>query len=559
MASIASTSGYSGSSSGKARTKSALQNYFHDGGHAFAEPPSKLENKSGRRASIKDMANKAGNMMKKARKSMIQISKKVSKKLNAKKTFEQSDLCSLVRDIEVAGDEDQMVLHGIARVFFMDAKSYIDITFDRNTLVGEFNHVIADHLKIVGLDGVCSVVEYCYGNYLPVKEDKHVIEVMGAWEEKSELNGDCRLCYVQEYYFPGGSFDTSSLNAGKGVGPEGNLAAHKLRYLECCHRLRTGMYSLSVKRSIEVAAMQIVARRFEQPAYYPPLNDLMSPSIIERFGLRETESDVKSEVEGLEGVFTDAISCEQHILEVVSNAVSYYGSSFFPVKSMLQDIEQKGARSKPVEKICAVSNDGIHLLSGWNLTLDEYYPYSSIHRWTKAENPSMFAFVDDDNIHFMIYEYPEAIDARLNDSIEGLMEFHQGNDTHKSHRSYEELMRVKSKFLAADEISFPECAKVQLESANLKSLIGNNSYDVTSAESELVDIDFSTKPNRRSSLAMTQLVSAGAEIDEDVSRNLEEAEFNGFDKNSNVDEETRKKERRMSAIRALNAKRQAKR
>ena len=120
-------------------------------------------------------------------------------------------------------------------------------------------------------------------------------------------------------------------------------------------------------------------------------------------------------------------------------------------------------------------------------------------------------------------------------------------------------MRVKSKFLAADEISFPEGAKVQLESANLKSLIGNNSYDVTSAESELVDIDFSTKPNRRSSLAMTQLVSAGAEIDEDVSRNLEQAEFNGFDKNSNVDEETRKKERRMSAIRALNAKRQAKR
>ena len=51
----------------------------------------------------------------------------------------------------------------------------------------------------------------------------------------------------------------------------------------------------------------------------------------------------------------------KHILEVVSNAVSYYGSSFFPVKSMLQDIEQKGARSKPVEKICAVSNDGIHL------------------------------------------------------------------------------------------------------------------------------------------------------------------------------------------------------
>ena len=51
---------------------------------------------------------------------------------------------------------------------------------------------------------------------------------------------------------------------------------------------------------------------------------------------------------------------------------------------------------------------------------------------------------------------------------------------------------------------------------------------------------------------MTQLVSGGAEIDEDVSKNLEEAEFNGFDKNSNVDDETRKKERRMSAIRALN-------
>ena len=306
MTSVASSSAYAGSSSGKARTKSALQNYLHDGGHAFAEPPSKLknENKSERRASIKNMANQASKMMKKARKSMIQISNKVSDKLNSRKAVEQSDLCSLVRDIEVADDGEDMVLHGVARVFFMDAKSYIDITFDRNTLVGEFNHVIAEHLKIVGSDGVCSVVEYCYGNYLPLEEDKHVIEVMGAWEEKSELNGDCRLCYVQEYYFPGGAFDTCSLNVGKDVGAGANLAAHKLRYLECCHRLRTGMYSLSVKRSIEVAAMQIIARRFEQPGYYPHLDEIMAPSIIERFGLRETESDVKSEVEGLEGVFS---------------------------------------------------------------------------------------------------------------------------------------------------------------------------------------------------------------------------------------------------------------
>ena len=53
------------------------------------------------------------------------------------------------------------------------------------------------------------------------------------------------------------------------------------------------------------------------------------------------------------------------------------------------------------------------------------------------------------------------------------------------------------------------------------------------------------------------LLALGEEGAAEVMKNLEEAEFNGFDKNSNVDDERRKKERRMSAIRALNAKRQA--
>ena len=329
---------------GKARTKSALQSFAHEGGHAFAEPsPKEVEKQSnGRRASIKALAKGASSMMKNARKSIAILKNSVTKK--KEEPLVQSELCSLVRDIEIGDEAGDMVLHGISRVFLMDSQSYLDISFDRNSLVGEFNDVISKHLNITH-NGVCGMVQYCFGNYLPLNDDDHVIEIMGLWDSKSEMDGSCRLCFIQEYYLPGGPFDVNSLDAANDDKTEG-ISAHKIRYLECCHRLRTGMYSLSVKRAIKVAAMQILAKRFEDHTHFPQMDELVSPAIVERFGLRDVENDVTTEIEELKGVYPDAISYEHHVLEVVSNAIPYYGSSFFPVKVMVQDVHQNGSRSR---------------------------------------------------------------------------------------------------------------------------------------------------------------------------------------------------------------------
>ena len=87
---------------GKARTKSALQSFAHDGGHAFAEPsPKEVEKQSnGRRASIKALAEGASSMMKSARKSIAILKNSVTKK-KKNEPLVQSELCSLVRDIEI--------------------------------------------------------------------------------------------------------------------------------------------------------------------------------------------------------------------------------------------------------------------------------------------------------------------------------------------------------------------------------------------------------------------------------------------------------------------------
>ena len=74
---------------GKARTKAALQRFSHEGGHAFAEPPSKVvgENKKFRRESMKALAEGANHIstgasivMKKARKSIVNIKNTIMKK-----------------------------------------------------------------------------------------------------------------------------------------------------------------------------------------------------------------------------------------------------------------------------------------------------------------------------------------------------------------------------------------------------------------------------------------------------------------------------------------------
>ena len=58
---------------------------------------------------------------------------------------------------------------------------------------------------------------------------------------------------------------------------------------------------------------------------------------------------------------------------------------------------------------------------------------------------------------------------------------------------------------------------------------------------------------------MTSLVSAGATVDDATSNELKSVEFAGFGDEGDNSKELTKQQRRMSAIRALNAKKQASR
>ena len=67
-------------------------------------------------------------------------------------------------------------------------------------------------------------------------------------------------------------------------------------------------------------------------------------------------------------------------------------------------------------------------------------------------------------------------------------------------------MTAKSKFLAMDNLSFSECARVEVEGANLKSLYGDSAHNLIGKDSKIVDIKRNRgNGGRRSSLAMTSL------------------------------------------------------
>ena len=99
-------------------------------------------------------------------------------------------------------------------------------------------------------------------------------------------------------------------------------SAHKIRYLECCHRLVLECI-LSVKRAIKVAAGKYIKRL--KTILFPTNGRVGITSNCERFGWCDVENDANGKEEL--GVYPDAISYEHHVLKV-SNAIPYYGSSF---------------------------------------------------------------------------------------------------------------------------------------------------------------------------------------------------------------------------------------
>ena len=62
------------------------------------------------------------------------------------------------------------------------------------------------------------------------------------------------------------------------------------------------------------------------------------------------------------------------------------------------DIEEE--RSDPEPAIIAISFDGIFLLSGWNLSVQNFHSFEVVTKWTVASNPDLFAFSVHDQLLF---------------------------------------------------------------------------------------------------------------------------------------------------------------
>ena len=581
------------SARGKAKTKSALRNFAHDGGHAFAEPPAKTKPKS-RRESLTDMlqntvekaaavAKDVHTAVKKSTRASVTTMSKAIKDKRASikflKTGVPSELSSLVRDLEV--DINGTVLKpGIARVFLSDTSVSANFTFDQYTLMGELNLQMR---SVLGLpyDGVCGIVQYGFGNYLPVDEDVRVVDVMADWPSAAELDGSCRLAYIQEYYLPSGPFDDLARTAessSKGLG------SHRLKYIETCHRLSRGYYSLSVKRSIKVCAMQVIAMRIRNPNAVVDVDAIISPAIMERFGRDAVNADVAEEVDILSPLGNTAISLELQVIEMVEDACPFFGASMFPVNLLTQDEKQVGPRSEPKPVLCAVSNDGIYLLTGWNLSFSEYYAYSNIVQWTVAPNPNLFAFVTAGEIKFLLYDYPEAIQQRVQDSITALMAFHNGDTQVMGKRDEEEIHHLKF-------VQIEEEGDVDPSTVIEPELVSSSGVDFFLGKGSSAEHSnpLSRRRDKRGSMAIASGISAGVEVDEaskEQARSLTTVSFGGAppppppppppadappppaglgakplmkSKQANLSKNPplSAKERRMSAIRALHARKEA--
>merc|ERR1711871_343549 len=89
----------------------------------------------------------------------------------------------------------------------------------------------------------------------------------------------------------------------------------------------------------------------------------------------------------------------------------YFGGLFFAAKLMQQNAGDALSRSSPRDVIACVSIDGVHILSGWNLVVDETYKFEEITKWTVAHDPDLFAFaVHDETIYFLVCDYPRYVE-----------------------------------------------------------------------------------------------------------------------------------------------------
>ena len=71
------------------------------------------------------------------------------------------------------------------------------------------------------------------------------------------------------------------------------------------------------------------------------------------------------------------LAAERRYIDELKAAVPYYGSSFFAAKVMVQQTDDDDERTEPHPAI-AVSMNGIYVLTGWNLSEQDFFDYETI-------------------------------------------------------------------------------------------------------------------------------------------------------------------------------------
>ena len=341
------------------------------------------------------------------------------------------------------------------RVFLMN-NSYFDFDIAPDTLAGE---VCLEMRKILGLqnDAMCSMFTYTRGTYYLLQDQAIVLDAVRKWDPADAETGASRLVYKARMYVPDGA-----LVAEAAATVDAAAGAHRLSFIDAVHRTITGLYSIPTEKAPLLAALQLQSAvgDYDADVHRPNyiistgMENYIAPALMDQFyDDNALEDAIRAQHRKLLG--TSRLAAERRYIAELMDLVPYFGASFFACKAMVQETEAEEDRSDPVPAIMAISFDGIFLLSGWNLSQQDYFSYETITKWTVASNPDLFAFsIHDKYIYFLLCERPNAVEDCVQMHISTIISLRQGTAMPRR-RDENQIMSLKAQMPASRKAPAP--------------------------------------------------------------------------------------------------------
>ncbi len=335
------------------------------------------------------------------------------------------------------------------RVFLMN-NSYFDFDIALDTLAGE---VCLEMRETLGLrdDAMCSLFAYTRGSYYLLQDQATVLDAVRAWDPTDAESGASRLVYKSRMYVPDGD-----LVAEAAAADDADAGAHRLCFIDAVHRTITGLYSIPTEKAPLLAALQLQSAvgDYDASAHGPNyiistgMENYIAPALMDQFyDENALEDAIRAQHRKLTG--TSRLVAERRYIAELMDLVPYFGASFFACKAMVQETEAEEDRSDPVPAIVAISFDGIFLLSGWNLSQQDYFSFETITKWTVASNPDLFAFsIHDKYIYFLLCERPNAVEDCVQMHISTIISVRRGTAISRR-RDEDQIMSMKAQMSAS--------------------------------------------------------------------------------------------------------------